>query len=57
VRYLLSRPDLLRTQARALARAVFVVDRDGVIRYIQVAPRITDEPDYEAALDAVRELM
>ena len=47
---------VLIRELRLLARAVFVVDRDGVIRYIQVVPEITDEPDYAAALDAVREL-
>ncbi|KPK45991.1 MAG: redoxin [Planctomycetes bacterium SM23_25] len=47
---------VLIRELRLLARAVFVVDRDGVIRYIQVVPEITDEPDYAGALDAVREL-
>ena len=41
---------------RLLARAVFVVDAKGVLRYAQVVPEVTDEPDYQAALDAVREL-
>ena len=45
---------VLIKELRLLARAVFVVDRDGVIRYIQVVPEIADEPDYTAALDAVR---
>ena len=41
---------------RLLARAVFVVDAKGVLRYAQVVPEVTDEPDYRAALDAVRGL-
>ena len=40
-----------------LARSVFVVDREGVIRYIQIVPVLSDEPDYEAALDAARKLV
>lgn len=39
-----------------LARSVFVIDADGVVRYVQIVPEITEEPDYDAALAAVREL-
>lgn len=37
-----------------LARAVFVVDGAGIVTYKQIVPELTDEPDYAAALDAVR---
>jgi len=47
---------VLIKELRLLARAVFVVDRDGTIRYIQIVREITQEPDYEAALDAVNNL-
>lgn len=40
-----------------LARAVFVLDANDVIRYIQIVPEITDEPDYAAALEAARALL
>ncbi len=40
-----------------LTRAVFVVDRGGVVRYVQVVPELSHEPDYEAALDAARKLV
>jgi len=40
---------------RLLARAVFVVDKDGRIRYIQIVKELSSEPDYEAALKALRE--
>ena len=39
---------------RLLARAVFIADREGIIRYIEIVNEITHEPDYEAALEAVR---
>ncbi|MCH4168145.1 MAG: peroxiredoxin [Streptococcaceae bacterium] len=35
-----------------LSRAVFVVDRDGKIVYAEVLSEVTDEPNYQAALDA-----
>lgn len=44
-------------QLRLLARGVVVVDRDDVIRYIEYVHEITQEPDYDRALDAVRELI
>jgi thiol peroxidase len=37
-----------------LARSIFLVDAGGKIEYVQVVPEITHEPDYEAALAAVR---
>lgn len=39
-----------------LARSVFVVDRDGMIRYREIVPELTQEPDYEPALKAARDL-
>ena len=47
---------LPKKESRLLARAVFVVDREGAVRYTQVVPEITDEPDYEAILGAVRQV-
>jgi thiol peroxidase len=41
---------------RLLARTVFVVDKKGVIRYIEIVDELSHEPDYEAALKAVREI-
>src|SRR3954454_6640601 len=37
-----------------LARAVFVVDPQGTIKYVQIVPEIAQEPDYEPALKALR---
>ena len=48
---------LLIKELRLLARAVFVIDKDGVVRYVQVVPEMTSEPDYDAAIDIVRGLL
>ena len=48
---------VLLKDLRLLARAVFVVDREGVIRYMELVKEVTSEPDYEAALKAARELI
>ena len=42
---------------RLLARAVFVVDKEGTIRHIELVKEIASEPDYDALLTAVKELV
>ena len=37
------------------ARAVFVIDRSGEIVYKEIVPEVTDEPNYSAALEAIKE--
>ncbi|MBR1838771.1 MAG: thiol peroxidase [Bacteroidaceae bacterium] len=37
-----------------LARAVIVVDADGVVRYTELVPEITQEPDYDAVLSLLK---
>ena len=39
-----------------LARAVVVLDREGRVVYAQLVPEITEEPDYAAAVAAVKGL-
>ena len=45
---------VLSAERGLLARSFFVVDEVGVVRYAQIVPEITQEPDYDAALAAVR---
>ncbi|WP_373000225.1 thiol peroxidase [Sulfurimonas sp.] len=37
------------------ARAVFVIDRSGIITYKEIVSEVTAEPNYEAALEAIKE--
>ena len=46
---------VLIKELRLLARAVFVVDRGGVVRYVQWVKELATEPDYKAALDAIKQ--
>ncbi|MCU0914271.1 MAG: thiol peroxidase [Planctomycetes bacterium] len=48
---------LLIKELRLLARAVFVLDKQGMIRYVETVKDVADEPDYDAALNAVRKLL
>lgn len=47
---------VLIKELRLLARAVFLVDRQGTIQYIQIVKEVTSEPDYEAVLKALQKL-
>ncbi|MFZ3048595.1 MAG: thiol peroxidase, partial [Desulfatirhabdiaceae bacterium] len=44
-------------ELRLLARAVFVVDREGIVQYVQLVKEIAQEPDYAGVLDAARRLI
>jgi thiol peroxidase len=48
---------VLIKELRLLARCVFVLDREGVVQYIQTVKEIAEEPDYKAVLDAVKALV
>lgn len=37
-----------------IARSVYVIDPQGIIRYEEIVPEITHEPNYDAAIAAVR---
>jgi thiol peroxidase len=42
---------------RLLTRAVFVIDRNNQIRYVEYVPEVTNHPDYDKALQAVKQLV
>jgi thiol peroxidase len=47
---------VLIKELRLLSRAIFVVDQDGVLQYKQIVSEITNEPDYDEVLEAVKKL-
>jgi thiol peroxidase len=44
-------------ELRLLARAIFVIDADDVVSYVQIVPEVKTHPDYDDALDAVKSLL
>jgi thioredoxin-dependent peroxiredoxin len=46
---------VLIKENRLLARSIFVVDKNDKVRHTEIVGEITQEPDYEAALRAVKE--
>ncbi len=43
-------------ELRLLARGTVVIDKEGIVRYVEYVPEVTDEPDYESALEIIRKL-
>jgi thiol peroxidase len=48
---------LLIKELKLLARAVLVIDAKDRVSYLQIVPEVTAEPDYAAALAAVKALL
>jgi thioredoxin-dependent peroxiredoxin len=42
-------------ELKLLARAVFVLDQGGQVVYSEIVPEVTQEPNYAAALDALKQ--
>lgn len=47
---------MLIEELQILARGVFVLDRDGKVVYAELVKEVADEPNYDAALQAVKTL-
>jgi thiol peroxidase len=48
---------LLMDGPRLLARSVILVDKKGIVRYIQVVPEVSNLPEMEKAFDKAQELV
>lgn len=47
---------ILIKELRLLARSVFVLDGEGILRFVQLVKEVGSEPDYDAVLKAVAEV-
>ena len=47
---------LLIKENRLLARAVFVLDQNGIVRYLEIVPELAKLPDMDKAMDFARSL-
>ncbi|ERL25923.1 MULTISPECIES: thiol peroxidase [Leptotrichia] len=43
-------------ELRLLSRGTIIVDKDGVIRYVEYVSEVGEHPDYEKALEVIKEL-
>ena len=48
---------VLIKELRLLARSIFILDRNGIIQYIQNVKELSQEPDYDAVIKAVQKIV
>jgi thiol peroxidase len=48
---------VLIKELRLLARSIFIIDKNEVIRYIEIVPELTNHPDYDKALGALKKML
>ncbi len=48
---------VLIKELKLLARAVFVIDADGKVAYREIVPEVAEQPNFDAALEAVQKLL
>ena len=48
---------VLIKESRLLARSIFILDRDNVVRYREIVPDLSSHPDYEKALQALQAIV
>lgn len=44
---------VLIKELRLLTRSIFIVDKEDVIRYLEIVPEVTDQPDYDKAIKSI----
>ena len=44
-------------ELRLLARGTVIIGKDNLVKYVEFVPEIAQEPDYEAALQVIKELL
>lgn len=47
----------LMEENKLLARGVVIVDKEGIVRYVQYVPEVTNEVDFDKALEEVKKLI
>jgi len=48
---------VLINQLRLLARAIFIIDKEDIIQYVQLVPELSSSPDYDRALEALKKIV
>ena len=53
---LIDHPEFIVGYKNVAKRATFVIDTNGIVRYIQILPNIGDFPDMDAIKDALQKI-
>lgn len=51
-----SKYGFLIKELRLLSRGVVVIDKEGIVKYVEYVSELTNEPDYQEALKAIKKL-
>jgi thiol peroxidase len=48
---------VLIEKSRLLSRAIFVIGRDDIVRYVEYVPEVAQHPDYDKAIEALKNVV
>lgn len=48
---------VLIKELKLLARAIFIIDKSGILTYCQLVPEITNQPDYGPVMEALKKAL
>ncbi|MCI2424611.1 thiol peroxidase [Candidatus Acetothermia bacterium] len=48
---------VLIKKLRLLARSIFVIDKDNIIKYVEIVPEITEQPKYNRVIEIVKDCL
>jgi thiol peroxidase len=48
---------VLIEELRLLSRSVFIIDRNDIVRYVEYVPEVSQHPDYDKAIEALKEVV
>ncbi len=46
----------LISELRLLSRSIFIVDKENIIRYVEYVPEVTSHPDYDKAIQNLKQI-
>jgi thiol peroxidase len=48
---------VLIEELRLLSRAIFIIDRNDIVRYVEYVPEVAQHPDYDRAIEALKKVV
>ena len=48
---------VLIEELRLLSRAIFIIDRNDIVRYVEYVSEVTQPPDYDKAIEALKKIV
>lgn len=48
---------VLIKELKLLSRSVFIIDKNNIVKYVEIVPEVTNEPNYEGAISELKKLV